>query len=375
MSYYTQDNDHSAVTGGIGTENLQVYVSQLSLDHRPDSSNIFHIDTGVDVISSASTDNIDFIKSSASKVDLRTHINAGYSHLFNKKGTTAGINGGLSIESDYFSIGTGLSFRHINPSQSTEVSLAFQAFFDDLRWGRLHNGEPEKLIYPAELRYKEWFDHYRRTSFNMELGIYQVINQRMTLGIYPGIAYQSGLLSTPFHRVYFTDDTKRVENLPGSRLKVPVGIQLNTFLGGRWIVRTYYRFYWDDFGIVAHAFNVEGSLKITPSFAVTTLFRWYTQKQADYFRPYKTNEVSQAFYTSDYDLSSFQSIKPGLGFRYAPYRRKLQRTFNALELRYAFYSRSDGLHAHMATLFINYTFEKKMKNKGKLFQEETTFNK
>ncbi|MDH5251524.1 MAG: hypothetical protein OEW40_21195, partial [Cyclobacteriaceae bacterium] len=148
MSFYTQDNDHSAVTGGIGTEDLQVYATQVSIDHQRDSSNTFHLGTGVDVISSASTDNIDFVKSSASKIDLRTYVNAGYSRLLGKKGITVGMNGGLSIESDYLSIGAGLSFSHINPSHSSEISLALQTFFDDLRWGRLHSGEPEKLIYP-----------------------------------------------------------------------------------------------------------------------------------------------------------------------------------------------------------------------------------
>jgi hypothetical protein len=57
-------------------------------------------------------------------------------------------------------------------------------FFDDLRWGRLHDGQPEKLIYPAELRTKEWFDHYRRNSYNIEFGYYRVINKRDVVGIY-----------------------------------------------------------------------------------------------------------------------------------------------------------------------------------------------
>src|SRR5688572_12723990 len=85
MSYYTQDNDHSAVTGGQGTEDLQVYATRLSVDHR-DSSNVFHFDAGLDVISSASTDNIDFVKSSASKVDARTHVNTGYNRKFGRSG-------------------------------------------------------------------------------------------------------------------------------------------------------------------------------------------------------------------------------------------------------------------------------------------------
>ena len=44
FSYYTQDNNHSAVTGGIGTESLQVYSPQIYIDHQRDSFNTIHID-------------------------------------------------------------------------------------------------------------------------------------------------------------------------------------------------------------------------------------------------------------------------------------------------------------------------------------------
>lgn len=359
MSYYTQDNDHSAVTGGQGTEDLQVYATQLSVDHQRDSSNTFHFEAGLDVISSASTDNIDFVKSSASKVDARTHVNTGYSRRFRGPGITAGVNGSFSIESDYTSFGTGLFFSKLDRTKSREISIALQMFFDDLRWGRLHDGHPEKLIYPAELRNKEWFDHYRRDSYNVEMGYFHVINRRMSIGVYPGVGYQSGLLSTPFHRVYFSDSLRRVENLPLSRLKFPIGVQLNTFVGGRWIIRTQYRFYWDDFGVRANSFNVEGAYKASRVFTITPFLRVYTQKAADYFKGYREHKGADEFYTSDYDLSKFTSLKPGIAVRYAPYSGNSRATFNAIELRYAFYKRSDGMEAHMVTLFINYSQEKK----------------
>jgi hypothetical protein len=363
MSYYTQDNDHSAVTGGIGTEELQVYATQLAVDHRRDSSNSFHFDAGLDVISSASTDNIDYVKSSASKLDARTHVNTGYNHTFKKQRLSVGISNSFSIESDYTSFGAALFLNRLNKDQSREISAALQMFFDDLRWGRLHDGHPEKLIYPSELRTKEWFDHYRRDSYNLELGYFRILNKRMSLGIYPGVVYQSGLLSTPFHRVYFSDSLRRVENLPLSRLKFPVGVQLNAFVGGRWILRTNYRFYWDDFGVVGHTLNLEAAYKLSRVLTITPFARLYAQSEADYFKPYKEHKGAEEFYTSDYDLSKFTSLKPGLGIRYAPYSGKYRTTFNAIELRYAFYKRSDGMDAHMVTLFINYSQEKK-KNKG-----------
>jgi len=355
MSYYTQDNAHSAVTGGIGTEDLQVYATQFSVDYQSDSANTFHVDGGLDIISSASTDNIDYVQSSASKTDVRTHLNTGYSRRIRRNGITAGANTGFSIESDYSSLNTGLFFSKINASQSREISISLQMFFDDLRWGRLHDGKPEKLIYPVELRSIEWFDHYRRSSYNLDLGFYRVINRRMAIGVYPGLAYQSGLLSTPFHRVYFTDKSKRVENLPGDRFKVPIGVQLNTFLGGRWILRTYYRFYWDNFGIFSNTINLEAAYKVSSKFTVTPFIRIYGQTSGDDFEKYGAHDATEEFYTSDYDLSKFESFKPGLSIRLAPHSGRGRTTFNAIELRYAFYRRSDGMEAHTATLFINYT--------------------
>lgn len=361
LSYYTQDNNHSAVTGGIGTENLQVYSPQIFLDHQPDSLNTIHVDGGVDIISSASTDNIDYVVSSASKVDARWHTNVGYNRLLRDKQNRIGANVTYSIESDYTARGGGLIWSKTSADQTRELSANVQVFFDDLRWGRFEGGKPVKLIYPSELRTKEWFDSYKRNSFNFSFGFLQTINRRMSLGIYPGLSYQEGELATPFHRVYFTDNSKRVENLPSSRLKIPIGLQLNSFLGSGWILRSYYRFYWDDFGIVAHTFSIESAIKATRVLMFTPFIRLYTQTQADYFKPYALHDITQQFYTSDYDLSGFTSYKTGLGIRYAPFKTGKHATFKDVELRYAFYKRSDGLHAHMITAYFSFSSQKKRK--------------
>jgi len=357
FSYYTQDNNHSAITGGVGTEDLQVYAAQASIDTQKDSAFVFHIDSGIDLISSASTDKIDFVMSSASLLDARTHLNAGYKRFF-KKGFSAGIQSGFSFESDYLSLAESFSLSHINPSRSREWSLNVQAFFDDLRWGRLNNGKPQKLIYPQELRNTAWFDIYRRNSYNVVFGLFQTINRRTSFGIYPGVSFQNGLLSTPFHRVYFSDGSLRVENLPEKRWKIPIGVQLNRFAGSRLIIRTYYRFYWDDFGINAHTLSVDLPVKVTHAFTVTPFMRVYTQTSAHYFKPFGEHEVSDIYYASDYDLSQFNSIKTGLGLRYAYLSGRKENLFKAFEIRYARYHRSDGLTAHMITTYIDYNFNR-----------------
>ena len=354
FSYYNQNNDHSAVTGGTGTEDLQVYVTHLALDNVRDSVRTVHFDMGFDVISSASTDNIDFVVSSASKVDARVYTSLGYERPLHDRKATWGMNTSFSIESDYLSWGQMFSLSHINEAQTQELTASLQMYFDDLRWGRYQFDGTRELVYPVELRNTKWFDRYRRNSFNLALGLLQTINRRMSLGVYPGLTYQAGLLSTPFHRVYFIDDTERVENLPDSRWKIPIGAQLNSFLGPRWVLRANYRFYWDDFGITAHTFGLEAPVKVSRAIALTPFVRLYHQRGTDYFKPYARHSPLQEFYTSDYDLSKFSSGATGLGFRYAPYAHKRRSTFKALELRYSHYERSDGMVANTLTLFVNY---------------------
>jgi hypothetical protein len=359
LSYYTQDNDHSAVTGGKGTEDLQVYATQVLIDWGNDSSQTFHVDAGVDIISSASTDNIDLVISSASREDARAHLNVGFNNRIRGSGYAYGASTGLSVESDYESLMAGLSLTHLSEDQNREWSLTLQTFFDDLRWGRFDE-EPKKLIYPSELRNKKWFNNHNRNSYNLAVGFSQTINSRMVLGIYPGIMYQHGLLSTPFHRVYFNDNTKRVENLPDRRIKFPIGVQLNTFLGTRTILRSFYRFYWDNYGIAAHALEFELPVKLDLAFTLTPFIRAYSQTPANYFNPYGEHNVMAEFYTSDYDLSRFTSLKAGLGFAFTPISGSSIRRFRELEVRYAFYHRSDGMTAHTLTTFIDLKSEKQI---------------
>jgi hypothetical protein len=169
------------------------------------------------------------------------------------------------------------------------------------------------------------------------------------------VAYQSGQLATLFHRTYFTDGSYKIENLPDTRLKIPMGIRLNYFLGDRYILRTYYRYYKDNWGLSAHTFEVETPIKITPFFSVSPFYRHYTQQGVKYFAGYEEHTIDKEFYTSDYDLSTLSSNMLGLGIRYAPPGGVFGVTkFNALELRYASYKRSTGLDSNIITLLAKF---------------------
>jgi hypothetical protein len=349
FSQYIQDGTNSAVTGGIGTEELMVYSPQFTVRHRSKKGSLLNVKAGVDVITSASTDKIDFVMSSASLHDARTHADLTYTRHWKNIAITGG--GGFSIESDYFSIPVNLGVVISEKSTMRTYAIDFQSYFDDLRWGRLSDSfAPEKLIYPSELRNKEWFSTYNRNSYNLKLAFTQIINKRSRLGVYPELSYQEGLLSTPFHRVYFNDNSLRVENLPTERWKATVGLKLNTFVGGRTILKSGIDFYSDSFVVQAIGIENETAIKLTPQFVLAPSFRFYFQKGSTYFAAYKEHLVTEEFYTSDYDLSTMTTQKGGIAIRYSPAPSENRKNaFSQIEFSYSFYLRSNGMTAHIVS--------------------------
>ena len=169
------------------------------------------------------------------------------------------------------------------------------------------------------------------------------------------VVYQDGYLGLPFHRVYFADNSVHIENLPSSRLKIPLGIRANYFFGDRLILRTWYRNYHDNWGISSNALQVETSVKINPFFSVTPFYRFYQQSAADYFAAFRIHTAADEFYTSNYDLSKFNSNFYGLGFRIAPPNGVLKiQHLNSMELRYGHYQKTTGMNANIISMNLKF---------------------
>ena len=356
-SYYQQDGNHSPVTGGIGTEYLTDVTPTVIVNVPLDSVSSLNVNFGMDFYSSASTDRIDPTTiSSASSSDMRTHLNVGFSRRNNYRHITKSITLGASTEYDVQSLSLGLSWSKGSKNENRELSLAGELYYD--AW---------TLIYPVELRGNPspLVPNSSRKSLNLSATLSQVINRRMQASLTTDLVYQSGLLSTPFHRVYFQEqDLPNVEQLPDNRLRYPLGLRLNYYLSDYLTTRFFYRFYHDSWNITANTFEVEVPVKIGPFFSVYPFYRYHSQTAADYFQPYKTHHIGEEFYTSDYDLSSFTSQKVGLGVRYSPlfgmgnfgFPFKSRKTnFKSIDLRYANYWRNDGLRSFIISTDLGFT--------------------
>jgi hypothetical protein len=351
---YEQDGDRSAVTGGRGTERLTVYGPSLSVRHRWGKHTVA-VNGGSDLITSASTDRIDFVMSSASRHDARTHGDVQYTREISQAGLSADLGVGASIESDYFSFHQTLGLTRRSPDDLRQYAAQLQLYQDDLRWGRLDWGEwrPQKLIYPRELRGQTWYDTYQRRSLLLNVSYTQVLDQRNMLGLFALLGQQAGLLATPFHRVYFSDSTVAVEQLPGQRQKASLAVKWHRFVGGKLIVKSSVDGYTDSFGVLALALALETAIKLRPQWTLRPSGRLYTQRGARAYAPYGSHEPGARFYTSDPDLSGFQSLELGVGGSFRPYQPWGKRgSFESVSLAYRFYARSNGLRAHVMSLTI-----------------------
>jgi len=354
FTYYDQDGDHSAVTGGLGTQALTDYASLIVVNVPLDSVSDLSVTGGFNYYTSASTDNIDQDVSSASSSDIRAQVYVRYSRSEPARRLQYSIKGGGSVESDYISSSIGGEIIVSSENGNNDYTLGAQAFFD--KW---------LPILPVELRSAPnfFFETDKRNTYNFTFAYGRVINKRMQIGISTEIVHQRGLLSTPFHRVYLADGSTDIERLPGHKWRFPFGIRMNYFAGDFLILRSYYRFYIDNFGIKAHTASLEPTLKAGNFFSFYPFYRFHSQTAADYFLPYGMHPRGSKLHTSDYDLSAFNSHHVGLGFRYAPlygiarFRMfKGSARFHAVEIRYGHYFRGDGLEADMVSTDLSFSF-------------------
>lgn len=347
-SYYHQDGNNSAVTGGIGTEKLTDVSNTIEVKmSRYDSrlrKHTYGFELGVDHYTSASSDKIDpSTVSSASMSDLRVYPTFSWALQNEKKKRSIGLSASYSQEYDYFSVGLGANYTKASKDNNREFGLRFQSYFD--KWN---------IIYPVELRgYQEKGENSGRNSFSLALSLAQVVNQRLQISVVAEPVYQQGLLATKYQRVYFKDGSLSTETLPKDRVKFPIGFRANYFMGDKMIFRSFYRYYADGWGVRAHTAELETPIKITPFVSISPYYRFYTQTAADYFAPFKLHNINDQYFTSDYDLSKFNSHFFGTGVRFAPPKGVLgMQRINSLELRYGHYNRSNDLQANIISLQI-----------------------
>ena len=381
FSLYSQDGQNAAVTGGEGTEELTDATSSIVVKIPLNPDDVLTVDVGISAYTSASSSNVNPFdgnpanaaspfnaSSGASKQDVLIHFNPSYQHSSEDRNKIYSAQAYISSEYDYFSIGFGGGYTRLLNEKNTEISANVQVYLDSWRPQypiELRNGFADNRIVGSGSYNPSFtvFDKENRNSYTLSLGISQILSKRMQGSLFMDLVSQKGLLSAPHQRVYFGDVNDffiedfqladDVEQLPESRFKIPIGGRLNYYLNDRMVLRSYYRFYSDDWGLSSHTASIEVPIKLTDAFTVYPTYRYYTQTASDYFYKKEAALSTAGFYTSDYDLSAYSAHQYGMGIRYKDIFTKakiFKFGLKAVDLRFNAYDRSDGLNAFIVTV-------------------------
>ena len=426
-SYYKQDGENAAVTGGVGTEELTDLATDIVVSIPLNDDDILAITATASAYTSASSSNLDPFDNSSlgtvtgspwvestgdSRKDIWFNGNVSYSHSSDDRNKIWSGNLNFAIEYDYVSIGFGGSHAWLFNQKNTEFGIKGNVFLDtwnprypteltaykganqDLNSG-FFNGTDilnQDGIVIDKNGPDVWsplnttlIEDEKRNTFALSLSFSQILNKNAQFSLFFDVVQQQGWLASPLQRVYFADRANYyignaasipnytlptntdvfqladdIERLPDSRFKIPIGARFNYYINEIFVARTYYRFYTDDWGITSHTAEIEIPIKISDKFTLYPSYRYYTQTAADYFAPFEQNISTQEFYTSDYDLSNFDSNQYGFGIKYTDIFTKLhiwKLRLKSAELKYSHYDRSTGLASDIISLGLSYVFE------------------
>jgi hypothetical protein len=403
-SYYTQDGSHSAVTGGgtatlgigsnaivlPGSEKLNDFANMLELKlvGYGETGNRHTITAGLGIDHHTAASQKYISSTGASKPEgNRVYPSLNWTVENLDKGTELGVGTYYSHEYNYSSFALD---GHVGIKNKTggEWGAKVSAYFDKV-----------SMIYPNDdsTKYKTGtnsianpYDEFiiktnasrssggggvyyignspsesiptaSRNTYTASLSFSQVINKSVQLSILLDAVKQDGYLGLPFHRVIFNNHLERIEKLPSSRTKIPIGLRLNYFIGDDIIVRSYYRYYTDDWGLSSHTASIEVPYKITPFFSISPFYRYYTQTASKYFAPLYQHQVDaignpkETYFTSNYAASAFSSDYLGLGMRSAPPGGFKNSYLAAIELRIGHYVQTTDLNSNVISL--HFTFK------------------
>jgi hypothetical protein len=425
-SFYSQNGDNASVTGGIGNEELTDLASNIVISIPLNDNDVLTIDGTISAYTSASSSNLNpfdvgmggegdnnstsynansvgspWIESSgASRSDVWSNGNLGYSHSSDNRNLIVGANLSFAKEFDYSSLGFGGSFTKLFNEKNTEIDLKANVYLDT--WSPRYPHEIISYLQAGQSLNAGFFrnapildqngtvinkngtavwsplnttlvDNTSRNTYSVSLSFSQIISKRAQFSVFLDVVQQDGWLANPMQRVYFADRPNYyignassianytsktntdvfqladdIERLPDTRLKIPVGARFNYYINEYVTLRTYYRYYFDDWGISSHTADIELPIKISDKFTIYPTYRYYTQTAADYFAPYEQHLSTDAFYTSDYDLSKFNANQYGFGISYTDIftkRHIWKLGLKNIDLKYSNYKRNTGLTA------------------------------
>ncbi|MSP63836.1 MAG: DUF3570 domain-containing protein, partial [Myxococcales bacterium] len=196
--------------------------------------------------------------------------------------------------------------------------------------------------------------HENRSTSSANLGLTQLLSSTTVAHVDYGGTLQLGQLGNSWNSVPLAAGGRGPELLPTLRHRHALSARIAQWLPWNGAAHLRYRFYIDDWGILAHTVEAELYQRLAPRAYLRASYRLHAQEGAGFFTT--AAPPAMALRTADSDLDSFVAHTVGIKLAIAiPIGRAGLRDAQ-VDLSYERYLRSNSLHASIASCSLGLRF-------------------
>ncbi|MEM8606041.1 MAG: DUF3570 domain-containing protein [Myxococcota bacterium] len=354
--YYDQKGfgfQSQAGPGPRGSERLYVYEPMLYVRVRQNKKVQHSVTLPVDIITSASTDSIDAL-TSASRTNEAGTLQFD-SEIKPTDDDTVKVTYGGHGEEWFGSVFAGIGYTRELAQDNATVMVRIDGNFD---WFKAYGPWPG-AVFPDGDNY----DH--RGAFGGSVEMSQILNPRTYVKAGYGATWQKGDLATPWNSVPIFCDPELTtclarirEKFPETRLRQTLsGLLAHYVPRSETTLRLSYRFYWDDYEVLAHTLLAEVYQNIRDRALLKAHYRMHQQSAVFFW----TSNLGifdidpNAPRTADSDLARFWANEWGvkLLFHVSPPGRPHQ---HDIDVYYNRYTRTNDLTVDVVSIGYGYNF-------------------
>jgi hypothetical protein len=291
----------------------------------------------LDVITAASPDALDAI-STASRVNEAGSIDLTSTYHYSKVGDVF-LRAAFHLEEPFRSWLLGVGGTRSFADDNTVVAYSVNQVFD---WLDRFN------IFGTRL------GRAFRSSTNGNISITQLLSPTTIGHLNYGVTVQLGELSNTWNAVPLSTGELGREYLPNLRHRHAFVGRLAQALPWHGAVKGFYRFYVDNWGILAHTFELQLYQHITRYAYLRANYRYHTQTAADFWTT-NAKPAEGAIRTADSDLAAFTAqtfgVLAAVDLPMVPRLRELH-----IDFGYEYYVRTNDLRASIYTCSLGFRF-------------------
>jgi hypothetical protein len=319
-----------------GSERATIFEPQVEIDASQGPRLKHRLWVPVDVVTNASADAIDVLTSASRHVESGA-IDWTTTYKLDDA-SNVDVAAGIHLENPFRSWHGGLGASHAFADGDTVISASFIEVFDWFDRFDIHGGRHGRTD---------------RSSATASVGVTQILTATTLVNVNYGVTVQRGELGNTWNSVPLAPFDRGPEELPGERVRHALVARAAQYLPWDGALHLYYRFYADDWGLVAHTAEAALMQRLTPWLYVGANYRFHTQSGVEFFSTLA--DPAAPLRTADSDLGPF--VAHTLGGKVAldvPVSGDL-RAFH-LEVGYDRYFRTNDLQVNVVTCATGYRF-------------------